>query len=116
MSRVVRLVALGLLFGAGALPGMASQAAARAPTRVRTVQVFAAASLSDAFSDIARDYQRAHPGTRVELNLAGSQQLAAQIEQGAAADVFACADDRWMDYLLQRGLVNGTPQVFAHNR
>ena len=80
------------------------------------LRVFAAASLVDAFQEIAHDFEVAHPGTRVQLNLAGSQQLAAQIEQGASADVFASADQRWMDYLKERSLLAGVPEVFAHNR
>src|SRR5207247_7756162 len=50
------------------------------------------------------------------LNLAGSQQLAAQIEQGARADLFASADARWMAYLATRDLLDGAPRVFARNR
>lgn len=114
MRRTTRIFGLALAIVASL--GAAPRAEARPAQRTRTIQVFAAASLSDAFTDIARQYERGHPGSRVELNLAGSQQLAAQIEQGAAADVYASADDRWMDYLKQRGLVSGAPQVFAHNR
>jgi molybdate transport system substrate-binding protein len=77
--------------------------------------VFAAASLSEAFADIAHEFERAHPGTRVLLELAGSQQLVAQIEQGAAADVFASADPRWMDELKDHGLALA-PVTFARNR
>lgn len=81
-----------------------------------TVNVFAAASLTGAFGDIARDFERAHPGVRVQLNLAGTQVLVAQIEQGAHADVFASADARWMTTLKERGHVDGEPATFAHNR
>ena len=81
-----------------------------------TVRVFAAASLAEAFGDIAKQYERAHPGTSVQLNLAGSQQLATQIEQGAAADVFASADRRWMSYLEERSRFSGADTVFARNR
>jgi molybdate transport system substrate-binding protein len=80
------------------------------------ITVFAAASLTAAFQELAGAFERAHPGTRVRLNFAGSQQLALQLEQGAEADVFASADGRWMAHVAQRNLLNGAPRVFAHNR
>ena len=60
--------------------------------------------------------RRSHPGLTVRFNFAGSQQLALQIEQGAPADVFASADQRWMSYATEKGLVDGRRQVFARNR
>jgi len=81
-----------------------------------TLYVFAAASLSDAFAEIGRKLERQRPGLTVRMNFAGSQQLASQIEQGAMADVFASADERWMGYASDRGLLSGQPSVFARNR
>lgn len=78
--------------------------------------VFAAASLSGAFEELGRVFERAHPGTRVRFNFAGSQQLAVQLEHGAAADLFASADERWMSYLAERELLAAPPRLFAHNR
>ncbi len=52
----------------------------------------------------------------MQFNFAGSQQLALQIEQGAPADVFASADQRWMSYAAEKGLVEGESAVFARNR
>ena len=80
------------------------------------LRVFAAASLADAFGEIGARFEKAHPGVSVALNLAGSQQLATQLEHGAAADVFASADQRWMDYARERSLIEGEAQVFARNR
>jgi molybdate transport system substrate-binding protein len=99
-----------LLFAAGS-PGMA----AASDARTTTLHVFAAASLSDAFSEIARGLEKDRPELAVKLVFAGSQQLATQIEQGAAADVFASADERWMAYVLSRHLAAGEPTVFAKN-
>jgi molybdate transport system substrate-binding protein len=82
----------------------------------RELHVFAAASLADAFRDLGSEYERQHAGTSVQLNLAGSQQLALQIEQGAHADVFACADDRWMKHAQKRGEVADSGVVFVRNR
>ncbi len=68
------------------------------------VAVFAAASLTDAMTDVSAAWQRAgHAPLR--LTFASSSTLARQIEQGAPANLFASADQRWMDYLAQRGLV-----------
>jgi len=82
----------------------------------RTLIVFAAASLTDAFTQVADAFERRNPGLKVELDFAGSPNLALQIEQGAVADVFASADDRWMADVRDSGFVTDTPQVFAHNR
>ena len=92
-------------------PGTPARGAAT--TRLR---VSAAISLDGAFHELARLFERAHPGTRVQLNLAGSQQLAAQLAFGGESDVFAAADWRWIEDLRARGLLAGEPEVFAHNR
>jgi molybdate transport system substrate-binding protein len=89
---------------------------AAAPAAAATLSVFAAASLSESFTEIGRLFESRNPGWRVRANFAGSQQLAAQIEQGAAADVFASADARWMSYLSERSLVDGDTAAFARNR
>jgi molybdate transport system substrate-binding protein len=77
--------------------------------------VYAAASLSDAFNELGHRLEASRPGLRVRFNFAGSQILATQIEQGAVADVFASADERWMNYVAGRGLLAAAPRVFAHN-
>lgn len=91
-------------------------AAAPLQTPPRTVTVFAAASLTDAFTELGRTMERRTPGLRVRFNFAGSQQLVAQMEQGAVADVLASADQRWMAQAAERGLVAEDPVVFARNR
>lgn len=105
---VSAVVTLALLVSL-ALLGLGVAAAAE-------LRVLAAASLAGAFGDLAHRFEAAHPGVRVRLVLAGSQQLAAQIEQGAPGDVFASADTRWMDDVRDRGLLAGEARVFAHNR
>jgi molybdate transport system substrate-binding protein len=81
-----------------------------------TLTVYAAASLTDAFGELGQMLERGHPALRVRFNFAGSQQLAAQLEAGAPADVFASADQRWMDYAKEKHLVTGATPVFARNR
>ncbi len=80
-----------------------------------TVRVFAAASLTEAFHELAALYEGRHPGARVELNFAGSQVLRTQIEQGAPADVFAAADVVHADALKAAGLI-GAHAIFTRNR
>ncbi len=76
--------------------------------------VFEAASLKESFAALAARFEKDHPGTHVVTNAAGSQELRAQIEQGAAADIFASADRRQMDALVGAGLAT-TPALFACN-
>jgi molybdate transport system substrate-binding protein len=76
------------------------------------IKVFAAASLTAAFSELGPQFTAANGGTEVTFNFAGSQALATQIQQGAPADVFASADTTNMDKV--EDLV-GTPQVFVSN-
>lgn len=79
-----------------------------------TVTVFAAASLTDAFTDVAAAFEDSHPGTAVELNFAGSSTLREQILQGAPADVYAPADVTDMERVVDVGLV-AEPETFATN-
>jgi molybdate transport system substrate-binding protein len=76
------------------------------------IKVFAAASLTAAFTKIGEEFTAANGGTKVSFNFAGSQALATQIQQSAPADVFASADLANMDKV--KDLV-GTPQNFASN-
>ena len=100
----------------GGRPGGGPAAGGRPAAPTRTLTVFAAASLADACAQLGDSLERRTPGLAVTFNFAGSQQLVLQIRQGAAADVFASADRRWMAALEDSGLVEGTPQIFAHNR
>ena len=77
------------------------------------VKVFAAASLTAAFTEIGQQYTAANGGAKVTFNFAGSQALATQIQQGAPADVFASADLTNMDKVKD---LTGTPRNFASNR
>ncbi|WP_017570504.1 molybdate ABC transporter substrate-binding protein [Nocardiopsis halotolerans] len=63
--------------------------------------VFAAASLTDVFTDLAERFEAEHPGVEVVLNFAGSSDLALQINSGAPADVFAPADTATMDRVAE---------------
>ena len=80
-----------------------------------TLRVFAAASLTDAFSEIGKAFEASHPGVTVAFSFAGSQMLRTQIEQGAKADVFASADRTHTDALRSKERL-GTPHIFTRNR
>ena len=77
--------------------------------------MLAAASLTDAFKELATTFEEQNPNARVSTSFGGSSALLSQIEQGAPADVFASADEEKMDTAVQDNLVN-TPQTFARNR
>ena len=79
------------------------------------ITVFAAASLKQAFTELAGTFEAEHPGTSVALSFAGSSDLASQISQGAPADVFASADTANMKKVQDAGLADGTPENFATN-
>nr|WP_297531807.1 molybdate ABC transporter substrate-binding protein [uncultured Roseateles sp.] len=80
------------------------------------VTVSAAASLTNAFKELAPAFEAAHPGTKVQLNFAASDALLAQIAKGAPVDVFASADQETMDKAQQQKLlVDGTRRNFVSN-
>jgi len=72
--------------------------------RAQELTVFAAASLTDAMKDVSALWAKdGHPPLR--LSFGASSTLARQIEQGAPAALFASADQKWMDYLVQKNLI-----------
>lgn len=80
------------------------------------VTVSAAASLRDAFTEVAREFERANPQHRVLLNFGGSGQLLQQIARGAPVDVFAAADQDTMDRANAQSLImRDTRTNFARN-
>ncbi|MFI5838016.1 molybdate ABC transporter substrate-binding protein [Micromonospora sp. NPDC051300] len=81
-----------------------------------TVTVFAAASLTESFTTIGKDFEAANPGVRVTFNFAGSSALANQINQGAPADVFASAAPKNMQSVVDAGNGDGAPATFARNQ
>ncbi|GHO83100.1 molybdate ABC transporter substrate-binding protein [Dictyobacter formicarum] len=80
-----------------------------------SLQVFAAASLTESFTEIAKQYQAQHPNVSIKYNFNGSQLLEQQIANGAPADVFASADQTNMKKANAAGLVESA-KVFAQNR
>ncbi|GHO75151.1 molybdenum ABC transporter substrate-binding protein [Ktedonobacter sp. SOSP1-85] len=80
-----------------------------------TLNVFAAASLTESFKDIATQYKQAHPNVNITYNFNGSQLLEQQIANGASADIFASADQTNMKKASDASLVT-TSKVFARNK
>ncbi len=78
------------------------------------VVVFAAASLTETFTALGKQFESSHPGVRVVFNFGPSSGLAAQINAGAPADVFASASPQNMDQVVRAGATPGAT-VFARN-
>ncbi len=107
-------ISFGILLAACADSTASSSTSTPTPAPV-TLNVFAAASLTESFNEIATAYQQQHPKVTVKFNFNGSQILEQQIANGAPADVFASADMANMQKASDAGLVN-TSQVFVKNR
>ncbi len=94
---MLRALVVALAIGASLLPCKAS-AEDKGPV------VFAAASLKDAFDAVNAEWKK-ESGTQATISFAASSALAKQIEHGAPADIFASADEDWMDYLAKLSLI-----------
>ena len=107
-------IALCLLF-AGCGSNTTTTSSATPTAAPVTLNIFAAASLTASFKEIATQYQMGNPSIKITYNFNGSQLLAQQIISGAKADVFASADLANMKKVSDAGLV-GDQSVFAKNR
>lgn len=115
-AAVVGLAALLAACGSGSSGSTASTgAAATTAAAPRTLTVLAAASLTDTFTALGKQFESANPGVTVRFSYGGSSDLAAQIVQGSPADVFASASDATMKTVTDAGLATGTPTKFATN-
>ena len=111
---VAAVLALTACGGSTADPA-SSSAASSGGHLTGTLTVFAAASLTDVFTDLGNQLERDNPGLDVRFNFAGSDALATQIAQGAPADVFASANEKQMKVVTDAGLQAGDPTIFAEN-
>jgi molybdate transport system substrate-binding protein len=79
-----------------------------------TLHVFAAASLTESFTTLGKQFEAAHPGTTVKFNFGASSTLAENINQGAPADVFASASPKNMKQVVDAGGASDS-KTFANN-
>ncbi len=81
------------------------------------ITVFAASSLTDAFTELADAFEAQNEGVEIILNFAGSSQLAAQLSEGALADLFAPANPIQMQTVMDAGRIEaGSEKLFVSNR
>lgn len=104
------MVVLAVVVGVGA-PAHAEQT----QTKRITITVSAAASLSKAYAELGKQFEKASPSIKVRFNFASTSSLVSQIQSGAPTDVLATADLISFDKLLASGSVVKSPKVFARN-
>lgn len=100
------VVFLSLIIGASIVTAQGDQ----------TLTVYAAASLNDAFEDIATAFEAENPGVDVIFDFAASSDLAVRLAEGAPADVFASANNTQMNVARDAGRIAGRPRTFVKNR
>jgi molybdate transport system substrate-binding protein len=105
-------LAVVVLAACGRASGSPGSSGSSASTRLT---VLAAASLTKVFPRIGAEFARRHPGVTFDLSFGGTDQLAAQIQQGAPADVFAGASTKYGDQLAGAGQIDAY-EVFCTNR
>ncbi|PWI13685.1 molybdate ABC transporter substrate-binding protein [Streptomyces sp. Act143] len=94
----------------------ASDAASTSGKLSGEVTVFAAASLKESFETLGKEFEQAHPGTKVTFSFGGSDALAASITGGAPADVFASASPKTMKIVTDAGDNATEPATFVRNQ
>jgi molybdate transport system substrate-binding protein len=93
-----------------------SASSSSSPKLSGTVTVFAAASLKESFTTLGKEFEKAHPGTKVTFSFGGSDTLAAQITGGAPADVFAAASPKTMAIVTDKKDNATAPATFVRNQ
>ena len=92
----------------------ASSEATGAPAKETVLNVYAAASLTETFGELEKTFEAANPGVDVRFNFAGSQDLVAQLGEGADVDVLATANESTMKKAADANQVD-TQTVFVTN-
>jgi molybdate transport system substrate-binding protein len=114
----IALIGTVALVGCGSSSSSASKSTtttSAASKATGPITVSAAASLTEAFGEIGKDFTSANPGATVTFNFGSSGTLATQIVQGAPADAFASADPANVETVIQAGHGDDRATVFAKN-
>jgi molybdate transport system substrate-binding protein len=119
LATVAAVASLALAAACGSGGGDTSSGSGSSPATPRsgasgTVTVFAAASLTESFTTLGRQFEAAHPGTTVKFNFGASSSLAENITQGAPADVFASASPKNMRQVVDADGASDS-KTFARN-
>jgi molybdate transport system substrate-binding protein len=86
------------------------------PSNAGEISLSIATSLKDAVTGLSEAFEKTHPGITFRMNSGASGALAKQIENGAPADVFFSANLEWIDYLKEKGFVEGgSVGILAYN-
>lgn len=113
MKRFLSIILLIILIFIQA--GCSSTQGAGTQGQIQEITVFAAASLTESFTELASDFEKQEGGkVKVVFNFAGSQSLKASVENGAKADIFASASTNYMEDLKKGGFVDNY-SIFAKN-
>ena len=115
VALVVSLVAALALSGCAGSDASSGGGGGSSDKETGTLNVLAAASLTETFTSLAKDFEADHPGVTVKLAFDSSATLAEQVTQGAPADVLATADEATMQTVVDAGGTEGDPQLFATN-
>jgi molybdate transport system substrate-binding protein len=107
MKRLILLLVALALF-TGGVPAAAQER--------KTLTIFAASSLTDAFNEIASGFKAANPNVDIIFNFGSSSTLATQLQEGAPADLFASANSKQMSVAADAKRIAGKPVTFAKNR
>ncbi|GIG87324.1 molybdate ABC transporter substrate-binding protein [Plantactinospora endophytica] len=116
LAAITALAAVGLAGCGGGDDAGSPQPEGSGSAVTGSVTVFAAASLTESFTQIGKDFEAANPGVKVTFSFAGSSALATQINQGAPADVFASAAPTNMKVVTDAGNGDGAPTTFVRNQ
>ena len=110
------LTAVLLLAACGSSDKTASPTTSTSGELTGDITVLAASSLTESFTALGKQFEAAHPGTKIELSFGSSSDLETSIEQGAPADGFASADQKNVAKLVDAGNNASAPQNFAKNK
>lgn len=116
ISACVMVAGVGCGGGEPASEKTGAAASPSADSLSGTATIFSAASLTSSFNSLKANFEKAHPGTTITLNLGASSALAAQIIEQGGADAFASADDVNMKKVTDKGLTAAEPKIFIKNK